>query len=55
MAKYREQPCLYYVCKGKCKKGREAEHKGYCQKCSWYKPRAKVKTVNRKKEKIYES
>ena len=41
MAKDRLTPCLYYVCKGECKKGRDAEHVGYCQHCDKYKPRAK--------------
>lgn len=50
MAKYRETVCKYYICFGQCKKGREAEHKSYCQKCSKYEPRAKVKHKNKKKE-----
>lgn len=26
MAKDRETPCLYYICMGECKKGRDANH-----------------------------
>lgn len=26
MAKTRETPCLYYICAGQCKKGRQADH-----------------------------
>jgi hypothetical protein len=33
MAKLRETVCKYYVSAGVCKKGREASHNGYCQKC----------------------
>lgn len=63
MAVYREVPCESYVCKGGvCKKGRKnVEHSGICQTCSKYKPRAKVRSINRKKQynmkergKIYE-
>lgn len=50
MAKYREQPCESYICKGQCKKGkRDAEHNGRCQICSKYRPRAKVHSINKKK------
>ena len=49
MAKTRETPCKYYVCKGKCKKGREADHNGYCQHCNKYYPRARVRHINKKK------
>ena len=52
MAKTRETPCLYYVCIGECKKGRAAEHNGYCQKCDKYMPRARVRHINKKKEKL---
>lgn len=48
MAKYREQPCIHYECKGKCDLGREADHKGLCQHCSTYKPRAKAIFGNKK-------
>lgn len=50
MAKFREIPCKYYVAMGKCLKGREACHKGYCQHCGKYEPRAKVRQVNKKKQ-----
>ncbi len=52
MAKDRETPCKYYICAGKCEKGREAEHNGYCQKCDKYLPRAKVRHINMKKKKL---
>lgn len=52
MAKDRITLCLYYVCAGECSKGREANHNGYCQKCDKYKPRAKEKHVNLKKQKL---
>ena len=48
--KDRETPCLYYICKGNCKKGREAEHTGYCQRCDKYKPRVRERHLNRKKQ-----
>lgn len=51
--KDRIQPCESYVCENAvCKKGRKAEHNGYCQKCSKYIPRARVKQVNRKKQEL---
>lgn len=49
MAKDRIEPCKYYVCAGQCEKGREADYRGYCQKCNKYEPRAKKKHVNQKK------
>lgn len=52
MAKTKETPCLYYICVGQCEKGRDAEHNGYCQKCNKYKPRARVRHINKKKEKL---
>lgn len=52
MAKDRETPCLYYICMGECKKGRKANHWHYCQKCDKYKPRARVRRLNKKKEKL---
>lgn len=52
MAKDRSEPCKYYICKGSCTKGRKAEHNGYCQKCSKYYPRAKVRHLNKKKLKL---
>jgi hypothetical protein len=52
MAKTRETPCLYYICAGQCEKGRDAEHTKYCQRCDKYRPRAKVKHLNKKKQKL---
>ena len=52
MAKDRITPCKYYVCAGTCKKGREAEHNGYCQRCDKYCPRARVRHLNEKKQKL---
>ena len=49
MIKYRETPCKFYICRGECSKGRTAEHKTYCQHCSKYYPRAKVRHINQKK------
>ena len=52
MAKDRLTPCKYYVCKGECEQGREADHEGYCQRCKLYKARAKVRHLNIKKQKL---
>ena len=53
MAKFRETPCMYYICLGECKKGkRDATHKGRCQTCDKYVPRAKVRRVNQKRLKL---
>lgn len=52
MSKYREIPCKYYLSFGECSKGREAKHKGYCQHCDKYCPRAKVRHLNKKKQYI---
>lgn len=52
MAKLRETVCMYYEAMGQCKKGREANHSGYCQKCDKYYPRAKEHHINRKKQEI---
>ena len=52
MAADRQTPCLYYICAGQCTKDRKADHAHYCQKCSKYRPRAKVRYTNRKKEKL---
>lgn len=49
MAKDRLTPCLYYVCKGQCTKGRKAEHHSYCQTCDKYKPRVRERHLNKKK------
>ena len=48
MAKDRIEPCESYICKGQCKKGRDADHSGYCQKCGKYRPRARVLFKNQK-------
>ena len=52
MSKTKETPCKYYVCKGECEKGRDADHEKYCQKCKLYVARAKVKHINIKKQKL---
>ena len=53
MAKDRVEVCKSYVCVGaECKKGRKAEHKGYCQVCDKYKPRVRKKHPNQKKLKL---
>jgi hypothetical protein len=52
MARLRETPCISYISMGECKRGREASHHGYCQKCDKYEPRAKVRHINRKKSEL---
>lgn len=52
MAKDRQTPCVSYICLGSCKKGRKAEHTGYCQHCDKYRPRARVRYLNKKKQKL---
>ena len=52
MAKDRIEPCKYYICAGQCSKNREANHRGYWQKCDKYVPRVRRKHINKKKEKI---
>lgn len=52
MARYREIVCKYYISIGECKKGREASHDHYCQKCNKYYPRARVRSINKKKQKL---
>ena len=47
--KERVIPCKYYVCKGECTKGRNAEHRGYCQHCDKYVARVREKHLNGKK------
>ena len=49
MAEYREAVCKFYVALGECSKGRDACHKGYCQRCNKYIPRSKVRKVNKKR------
>ena len=52
MAKYRETICKFYICKGSCEKGKEAEHKGLCQHCIKYEPKYHKKHENRKRKEI---
>lgn len=52
MAKDRIEPCVYYICAGEYEKGREADHRGYCQKCGKYVPRVRIKHPNQKKQKL---
>lgn len=52
MSRYRIEPCVNYICKGNCSKGRIANHNGYCQKCNLYQPRVRIKHKNMKNEKI---
>lgn len=50
MARYREVVCIHYVRHGECVKGRpNADHKGICQTCKKYTPRAKMHLPNKKK------
>ena len=50
MAKYREAPCEYYICKGKCKKGyKDASQAGRCQTCAKYRGRKGFKCIGNKK------
>ena len=53
MAKDRLASCEYYICKGECKKNRNAEQNGYCQKCDKYKPRKGSKQVVRELKNRY--
>ena len=52
MARDRETVCMYYVAAGQCKKGRDAAHTHYCQRCDKYVPRARVRQKKQKKEKL---
>lgn len=53
MAKDRLTICAYYLSCGEiCKKGREAERSGYCQKCDKYKPRVRERRLNKKKQEL---
>ena len=53
MSKDRQTPCKFYLFEGgECEKKRTGEHNGYCQKCDKYEPRARVKHLNQKKEKL---
>lgn len=50
MAKQREEVCKFYVCEGNCSKNREANFRGYCQRCTKYEARCKAKHLNKKRE-----
>lgn len=52
MAKDRQTPCKSYVCEHECTKGKDAQHKGLCQTCKAYEPRAHIKHQNLKKAKL---
>ncbi len=52
MSKDRETVCIHYVSMGVCAKGREASHKGYCQKCDQYYPRSKERHIDLKRKKL---
>ena len=53
MSRDRQEPCKFYICANHpCEKGRDADHSGYCGRCSLYIPRARVKHLNIKKEKL---
>lgn len=57
MSKERLAPCIYYICKGKCEKERNAEQKKLCQTCDKYKARKGFKVVDKRrkeKDKWYE-
>lgn len=50
MAKFREAPCEFYICKGECKKGiNDAAQRGRCQTCAKYRPRKGFKSVGKQK------
>ena len=51
MAKDRLAPCIYYVCKGSCTKGKDASQTGTCKTCSKYMPRKGFKKINKKRAK----
>lgn len=36
MEQKRLELCKYYICFGKCKKGKDANHWHYCQYCNEY-------------------
>lgn len=50
-------PCQYYICKGECQKGFEAEQKGICQHCKKYRARKGFKVSDKRykeKNKYYD-
>ena len=42
--------CEYYICKGNCSKGRDADYNGYCKHCNKWSARKGTKLVNKKKD-----
>ena len=53
MAKDRTVLCEYYICRGKCEKGRDANYLGLCQRCPFYKMsthRKPFRTNNKRKQ-----
>ena len=52
MARERIEQCESYICLGQCKKNRDANHNGYCQKCDKYRPRVRRRHLNEKKQKL---
>ena len=48
MAHYREAPCIYYICKGQCSKGKEAEQTKLCQHCDKYRARKGFKKSDKR-------
>lgn len=59
MSKDRLAPCQFYICKGECKKGRNAEQNGICQTCQKYRGRKGYKDIgkvkrNKERYKYYE-
>ena len=53
MAKDRLAPCIYYICKGECKKGRNAEQNKTCKNCNKYKPRKNFKIIDKREKEKY--
>lgn len=50
MAKFREAPCEFYVCKGECSKGfKDASQTGRCQTCEKYRGRKGYKSPGKEK------
>lgn len=45
--------CMYYICKGSCSKGRDAEVNGVCKNCKKYRARKGATVINKKKENKY--
>lgn len=52
MAKDRIEICKSYVCEHECLKGKDAEHKGLCQRCKSYEARSHTKHMNKKKTEL---